>query len=286
MTAPRALIAEDEPLLAQALRQELRQAWPGLEVTGLAPDGLGALRAALDDRPDLLFLDIRMPGMDGLEVAQAVMEEWPDDGRPLPLIVFVTAYDQYAVQAFERHAVDYLLKPVQGARLAATCQRLQALLAQRGAASGPSVPDGPATGEPAPALDPLLAQLRQLLAGAPGGLGGALTVPPPRLRVVQAQVGGTVHLVPVEEVLYFEAADKYVRVVTAAKEHLIRLSLRELLPQLDPERFWQVHRGVVVQIAQVQQALRDEAGKVTLVLRGHPDRLTVSRLYAGLFKGM
>ncbi len=144
MTAARALIAEDEPLLAQALRHELGQAWPALEVVGHAGDGPAALSQALAQRPDLLFLDIRMPGMDGLEVAQAVMEDWPEDGGPLPLVVFVTAYDQYAVQAFERHAVDYLLKPVTASRLAATCQRLQGLLAQRRAAPA-AAPASPAS---------------------------------------------------------------------------------------------------------------------------------------------
>lgn len=266
-----ALIAEDEPLIAAALRADLLRAWPGLQVVAQVGDGLSAVQQALALRPRICFLDIRMPGQDGLQVAQALAEDWPDDGTPFPLIVFVTAYDQYALQAFEREAVDYLLKPVDAPRLAQCVQRLQRLLAQ-----------------PAPptALDDTLAQLRGLL-GAAGLAGAAPAQPqPPRLEMIQAGVGSTLHLVPVDEVLYFEAADKYVRVVTADKEHLIRLSLRELLPQLDDQRFWQVHRGLVVQARAIATAQREPSGKVLLTLRGRPEQLTASRLYAHLFKGM
>lgn len=263
-----ALIAEDEDLLAQALRQELRRAWPGLSVVAHAPDGDSAVDEALAHLPELLFLDIRMPGRSGLEAAQAIVEDWPAE-RPLPLIVFVTAYDQYALQAFEASAVDYLLKPVQPARLVAACQRLRGLLASRR-------PGAPAAGAQG---DLLMQQLRQLI-GAPA------TNPVPLLSVIQASAGSVVHMVPVEEVVYFEAADKYVRVLTADREHLIRISLRELLPQLDPQRFWQVHRGTVVQAREIAQALRDDAGRVQLVLRQRPERLNVSRIYAPRFKGM
>jgi DNA-binding LytR/AlgR family response regulator len=265
-----ALIAEDEPLLAQALQAELARTWPGLRVLAHAPDGDSAIEQALALLPELLFLDIRMPGRSGLEAAQAVVEDWPAE-RPLPLVVFITAYDQYALQAFEASAVDYLLKPVQPARLAAACQRLRGLLAVRR-------PGAAATDGDAAQGEQLMSQLRQLLGSPTGGA--------PLLSVIQASVGSVVHMVPVEDVVYFEAADKYVRVLTADQEHLIRTSLRELLPQLDPQRFWQVHRGTVVQAREIAQALRDESGRVQLVLRRRPEKLQVSRLYAPRFKGM
>ncbi len=270
MSAPTALIAEDEPLLAAGLRADLARLWPELQVVAMAGDGQQAVDQALALKPALCFLDIRMPGLSGLEAARALAEDWPGDVHSphFPLLVFVTAYDQYALQAFDAQAVDYLLKPVDGERLAACVQRLQRTLATRQGA--------------AQELQASVAQLRALL--------GA-TAPPavpavPRLQVIPAQVGSTVHLVPVAEVIYFEAADKYLRVVTAEREHLIRLSLRELLPQLDPAVFWQVHRGTVVQARCIASARRDESGKAFLALKGRSETLTVSRLYAHLFKGM
>jgi DNA-binding LytR/AlgR family response regulator len=259
-----ALIAEDEPLLAAGLRADLARLWPELQLVAAVGDGHQALEQALALRPDVCFLDIRMPGMSGIEAAQALAEDWPD-AQPFPLLVFVTAFDQYALQAFERQAVDYLLKPVTPERLTACVQRLQRMLAQRG--------DAAAT------MSTTLEQLRGLLGAAPIPAAA-------RLQVIQAQVGNTVHLLPVAEVIYFEAADKYVRVITAESEHLIRLSLRELLPQLDPAQFWQVHRGTVVQARCIASARREESGKVTLALRGRPETLVASRLYAHLFKGM
>jgi len=274
---PRCLIAEDEPLLAQGLRQDLARLWPALEVATIVGDGLSAVAQALALRPEICFLDIRMPGCTGLEAAQALAEDWPDESA-FPLLVFVTAYDDYALQAFQAQAVDYLIKPVEPKRLAACVARLQTRLAERG--SRP-----PGTG-----LEQTLDQLRALLgasAGTPAGnSAGSSAAPPQRLAVIQAQSGNLVHLVPVEDVLYFEAADKYVRVITADREHLIRLSLRELLPQLDPQQFWQVHRGTVVQAKAITSARREETGKVTLSLRGRNEKLTASRLYAHLFKGM
>jgi DNA-binding LytR/AlgR family response regulator len=261
-----ALIAEDEPLLAAALHADLARLWPQLRVVAQAGDGHQALEQALALKPALCFLDIRMPGLSGLEVARALAEDWPDGGATFPLLVFVTAYDQYAIQAFDAQAVDYLLKPVQPERLAHCVQRLQRTLATRGDAAA--------------AMGTALQQLRGLL-GAPGAAPAA-----PRLQVIQAQVGNTVHLMPIQDVIYFEAADKYVRVVTAEREHLIRLSLRELLPQLDPAQFWQVHRGTVVQARCIASARRDESGKAFLTLRGRPEVITASRLYAHLFKGM
>ena len=265
MTTARALMAEDEPLLALGLQADLATLWPALEIVAQVGDGQSAVERALALRPDVCFLDIRMPGTSGLEAAQALAEDWPA-GTPFPLIVFVTAYDQYALQAFEAQAVDYLVKPVDRGRLEACVQRLQARLAAG-----------------LPAGDALQRSVQQLR----GLLGMALPAPvAPRLEVIQAQVGATVHLVPVDEVLYFEAADKYVRVVTVDREHLIRLPLKDLLPQLDPQRFWQVHRGTVVQARCIATARRDESGKVFLSLRGRPETLSASRLYAHLFKGM
>lgn len=264
---PTALIAEDEPLLAAGLRAELARLWPALQVLATVGDGHQALEQALALKPSVCFLDIRMPGLSGLEVARALAEDWPD-GAAFPLLVFVTAYDQYAIEAFDAQAVDYLLKPVLPERLAACVQRLQRTLATRGDAAS--------------SMQATLQQLRGLLS-APAAPGAAAL---PRLQVVQAQVGATVHLVPIDEVLYFEAADKYVRVVTAEREHLIRMSLRELLPQLDPAVFWQVHRGTVVQARCIASARRDDSGKAFLKLRGRPETITASRLYAHLFKGM
>lgn len=263
-----ALIAEDETLLRTELQAELARLWPDLRILASVAHGAAAVEQALALRPQVLFLDIRMPGMSGLEAAQALAEDWPE-GVAFPLVVFATAYDQYAVQAFERAAFDYVVKPVQVDRLALTCTRLQAALAAR-----TSTPQ---------AMDETLAQLREVLAatGATGQAPGAQ-----RLSVIQAGVGTAIHLVPIDEVTYFEAADKYVRVVTADREHLIRTSLRELIPQLDPQRFWQVHRGTVVRADAIATAVREESGKLTLSLRGSPDKLVASRLYAHLFKAM
>jgi DNA-binding LytR/AlgR family response regulator len=275
-----ALIAEDEPLLAANLQAELVRLWPELRILATVGDGASALQQGLALQPDLLFLDIRMPGMSGLEAAEALAEDWPAGGRPLPLLVFVTAYDEYALRAFERAALDYVLKPVQPERLAKTCARLRAALQARTQAEVSE-----------DALGPMLDQLRGLFgAGSAGGVGaagpnGASSAAAP-LRMIQASAGNTVTMIPVNEVVYFEAADKYVRVITAEREHLIRLSLRELLQQLDPQQFWQIHRGTVVRADAIASATRDEAGKLTLNLRGHCARLTVSRLYADRFKGM
>lgn len=290
MNAPRCLIAEDEPLLAASLRADLAALWPELQVAAVVGDGLSAVAQTLALRPQLCFFDIRMPGCTGLEAAQALAEDWPDgaDAPPFPLLVFVTAYDAYALQAFEAQAVDYLVKPVDRTRLAACLTRLRTRLGPAAAAAAVTA-GAPDPGSPqADALQQTLVQLRALLGAVPGVAAGASGAAgtAPRLAVVQAQVGNLVHLVPVEDVLYFEAADKYVRVVTAEREHLIRTSLKELLPQLDPQAFWQVHRGTVVQARAIASARREESGKVTLTLKGCADKLIASRLYAHLFKGM
>ncbi|CAM2153492.1 Uncharacterized response regulatory protein VV2_1193 [Pararobbsia alpina] len=278
-----ALIAEDEPLLAAALQAELARQWPELEVVAAVADGQSAVDRALEHRPEVVFLDIRMPGLSGLDAAEALAEDWPDEVGPLPLCVFVTAYDEYAVRAFDHAAIDYVLKPVVPERLAKTCSRLRDALEARRAAAHSGSGDGQnqpqqRQGVSAGAFDDMTVRLRALLAGTPG-----MTEP---LRVIQAAAGNTITMIPVDEVVYFEAADKYVRVVTADREHLIRLSLRDLRDQLDPARFWQIHRGTIVRADAVASAVRDEAGKLSLTLRGQADRLTVSRLYADRFKPM
>ncbi|WP_343628195.1 LytTR family DNA-binding domain-containing protein [Roseateles sp.] len=289
---PTALIAEDEELLAAHLRQELKALWPTLDVVAMAAHGEEAVTLALRHRPEVCFFDIRMPGMTGLEAAAQLADDWPD-GTPFPLLVFVTAYDQFALQAFERAAVDYVLKPVQRERLAQTVGRLQAALAQRQT--------------PPAALESAIEQLRGLLAvgavpaaGASSGtavaapVGGSaagdnssapLSSTPP-LRHLQVGVGDAIVMVPLDEVVYLEAADKYVRVMTADQEYLVRISLRELLPQLDAQRFWQVHRGHIVHVDAIDRVHRDESGKLTLRLRRRPEKLAVSRMYGHLFRAM
>lgn len=274
------LIAEDEALLAADLLAQLTRLWPDLHCVASVADGKTAVEQALALQPDVLFLDIRMPGMTGLDAAQALAEDWPDNAKPFPLLVFVTAYDQYALHAFEQAALDYVLKPVQPDRLEKTCARLQAALRQRAQSQ---------TAEPS--LEAAIRSLRTLLhvdadahADTARPQGKASAASP--LRLIQASAGNTITMVPIADVLYFEAADKYVRLVTAEREHLIRISLRDLQLQLDPESFWQVHRSTIVRSDAIASALRDDTGKLTLTLRGHPDKLSVSRLYADRFRGM
>lgn len=265
---PTALIAEDEPLLAQALQAALAQAWPALQVVASVGDGHSAVAQALQLRPDVLFFDIRMPGLDGLEAAAALAEQWPDS-QPFPALVFVTAYDQYAVQAFEAEAVDYLLKPVLPERLQKTVAKLQAALGLR-------------TQQAAPHFDATLAQLRNLL-GVQAPTAPTASTP---LQFIQASLGCQIHMVPLAEVVYFEAADKYVRVLTAHNEYTVRTPLKELLPRLPADTFWQIHRGTLVRASSIARVWRDEAGKQFVALRERPEKLTVSRLYAHLFKAM
>ena len=265
---PTALIAEDEPLLAAALQQMLAQAWPGLEVQACVGDGHAAVQQALALRPEVVFLDIRMPGQDGLQAAAELAECWPLAETPFPELVFVTAYDQYAIQAFEAQAMDYLLKPVQLDRLHKTVARLQARRAARQAAPA--------------ALESTLEQLRGLLGRGQQASGG----PARRLSVLQASQGQDIHLVAVDKLLYLEAADKYVRACTEAQAYWVRTPLKELYEQLDPEAFWQVHRGTVVRVAAIAKVVRDEQGRLWLHLHGRPERLAVSRLHAQRFKAM
>lgn len=248
----KAIIADDEPLLAQSLKTALGEVWPELEVAVVVPNGLEAVEATERVRPDVAFLDIRMPGLDGLEAAAEIADRL---GEAAPAIVFVTAYDEYATKAFEVAAVDYVLKPVALERLASTVARLKAK--QRG-------------------FEELALQLRSLGAVAPRGQ---------LLKQVRAGAGNAVKIIPIDEVCYFQAADKYTTVVTAAGEDLIRTPLKELAAQL-PEAFQQVHRGTIVNLRHVASAVRDETGRVTLRLRERRETLAVSRIYADLFKAM
>lgn len=276
-----ALIAEDEPLLAQALRAELAAAWPELEVLATVADGRSAVREALQLLPQVLFFDIRMPGQDGLAAAAELADAWPADEAPMPQLVFVTAYDEYAARAFDAQAIDYVLKPVQPERLRRTVARLQQALEPQRNGAAPSAED---------ALAGTLAQWRQMLAaaGGAGGLPAAGGAAPLKLIAASeaGSAGSTVRMVPIDEVLYFEAADKYVRVLTATREYLIRTPLKQLLPQLDAGVFWQVHRATVVRSDAIESVHRDEAGKQHLALRGRAEKIPVSRLYAHLFKAM
>ena len=269
---PTALIAEDESLLAEALKAELARLWPELSIVASVGDGASAVELALSTLPDVLFFDIRMPGMSGIEAAATLADAWVTEGpgaKPFPALVFVTAYDQYAVAAFEAQAMDYLLKPVQADRLRKTVSKLRSALSNRA--------------QTAIDFEATMGQLRALLAGTPGQ-----TAAP--LKVIQASItsaqGSTIHMVPIDEVLYFEAADKYVRVLTTEREYLIRTPLKELVGQLDPQVFWQIHRGTVVRALAITSVNRDEAGKTNLSLRGIPGKLSVSRLYSHLFKAM
>jgi DNA-binding LytR/AlgR family response regulator len=288
LRAPTALIAEDEPLLAQALARELAAAWPELQLVATVGDGLSAVRETLALQPDLLFFDVRMPGLSGLDAAADIADQWPAE-QALPLLVFITAYDEYAVQAFERAAVDYLLKPLQSARLQQCLERIRPLAQQRIAQpaihnvakiSDTGLPSGLDSVATPSALD----QLRQLLVGEPQQAAPAL------LQRLQVGVGSTIAMVAINDVQYFEAADKYVRVVTQHKEHLIRTPIKDLLPQLDPQVFWQIHRSTVVRASAIDTVRRDDAGRLRVSLHanaaGRCEVLAVSRLFAHVFKAM
>ena len=271
---PTALIAEDEPILAAALAQALTRLWPQLQLLPPASNGVAALETSLRLEPDLLFLDIRMPGKTGLEVAAELAEEWPDtpNAPPFPLLAFVTAYDEYALQAFEQAAVDYVLKPVSDARLERTVQRMQQRLAARSS--------------PQAELENILGQLRALTPAPQPPAPAPAQAPGAPLHYLRAGVGNEVRLIPVADVLYFEAGDKYVNVVTRHGESLLRTPLKDLLAQLDSRQFWQVHRATVVNAGAIEAALRDETGKLRLRLRDHARLIPVSRLYAHLFRQM
>ncbi|HXZ48473.1 MAG TPA: LytTR family DNA-binding domain-containing protein [Usitatibacter sp.] len=255
---PRAVVAEDEALLREEMVARLREAWPELEVAAACEDGAEAVEAIAEHRPEVAFLDIRMPGLTGLEVAAAAAES-----SPSTQIVFVTAYDQYAIDAFERGAVDYLLKPLAPDRLAATVKRLKARLA---------------SGETGTrALAAIVEQLRSTLPAEAKG---------PPLAWITASVGKETRLIMVDDVIYLKAEDKYTVVVTAEGEALIRKPIRELLHLLDPAVFKQVHRSTLVNMHAIAGVTRDESGRGTIRLRHRPETLAVSLSYMPLFRNM
>lgn len=280
MSAVIALIAEDEPLLAQSLQRDLSQLWPEL-VIHLATDGLQAVEKALSVLPQVLFFDVRMPGQSGLEAAQDIAERWPAERR-LPLLVFVTAFDEYAVKAFEQAAIDYLVKPVKMQRLAQSLERIRPLALIE---STQSATQFIANHAPEAIEEQLTQSLRALLRIQSAGAS-----PPSRLQRIQASVGNQIVMLPLAEVAYFEAADKYVRVIAGIespqRELLIRTPIKDLLPQLDPDEFWQIHRGTLVRASLIDSVHRDESGRLSVSLLGRGDKLSVSRLYATLFKAM
>ena len=253
-----ALIAEDEPLLRQALAAQLQRLWPELRIVAECEDGAAALEALETLKPDLAFLDIRMPGVTGIDVARAL-----ETLSPQTQVVFITAYDQYAIDAFERGAVDYLLKPVADERLLATRQRLLARL-QAGA------PDRR-----------LLDQLLEQLARRPAGNSAT-----PPLAWITASNGRETRLVMLEDVLYFRADSKYTAVVTAGEELLLRSPLRELAEVLDPQCFRQVHRSTIVNMKAVAAVSRDDSGRGVLRLKQRSETLVVSQPFMSLFRGM
>lgn len=258
------MIADDERLLRQQLRARLEQVWPQLEIVAEARHGAEAVQEVERHRPDVVFLDIRMPGMDGIEAARSIAQLSVGTDEWLPEVVFVTAYDQHAVQAFEQGACDYLLKPVEPARLLRTAQRLSQRLTSRGGNDEVF----------APSLQHLLHQLSNT--GKPRAY----------LSMIQASVGSSVHMMPVHEVLFFISDEKYTRVQTALREALIRKPIKELVDELDPGMFWQIHRSTLVNVQAIEQVSRDAHGRQRVKLRGHEQLLEVSRSYAGLFKGM
>jgi DNA-binding LytR/AlgR family response regulator len=261
MTSPTitAIICDDEPRLAEALQAQLQSAWPDLHIVALGHSGGEALSLVAEHAPDIAFLDIRMPGLSGMEVARQLAGS-PD----APHIVFVTAYDAHAMEAFDARAVDYLLKPVKAARLQETVDRLRAALQTR----------TPATGSPQFNAE-MLQALQQL-------------VPAQRktLKWLNCGQGTEIDVIAISEVLFFQSRDKYTAVVTADKERYIRTPLKELMNELDPDEFWQVHRSSVIRVAAIERVLRDEMSRMHVKMRGSPEKIAVSGAFTGLFKQM
>jgi DNA-binding LytR/AlgR family response regulator len=252
--APSAVVADDERLMREQIIGRLKEAWPELSIVGEASNGREAVALVQSLEPDIVFLDIRMPGMDGIQAAQALA------GRVH--VVFVTAHDQYAISAFEHGAVDYVLKPADPERVVLTCQRLRERIKQ----------------EPDPMND-LLAQLSQRL-GADG------LKPREYMRWVQASVGANIRMIPTSDILFFRAEDKYTRVQTQRFEALIRKPIKELIDELDPDEFWQIHRSTVVRVDAVEQVSRDFRGRQIVHVKGSEEKLEVSRTFNHLFKQM
>ena len=264
---PTALIADDEPHLAAHLQAQLAALWPELRLLDVARNGIEAAELIAAHAPDIAFLDIKMPGLSGLEVAQGI--------EGTTRVVFVTAYDEFAVQAFEQAALDYLLKPVTTERLARTVERLRQALTATASTSAKAATD-----------DARLAiALQRLLPGA-AAASSSLSSSTRRLRYVRASQGDLTQQIAVADVLFFRADDKYTCVQTAAGEHLIRTPIAELAAQLDPDMFWQVHRATLVNLRFVAGTRRDDLSRVFVRIHGHAVELPVSRAYVHLFKAM
>lgn len=252
----KAIIADDEKELRTYLKRMLAETWPQLEVCGEASNGKEALKMIDALAPHIAFLDIQMPGLSGLDVAKNIAS--------VCRIVFITAYDQYAVEAFEREAVDYLVKPVTKERLLQTINRLKKQLQ--------SSPEPPA--DLARMIEQVLANLKEN------------KKTDPYLHWIKTQHKESVRLIPVEEVDYFQAGDKYTLVKTARGEALIKKSIRELSEELDPQKFWQIHRGTIVNVSKIENVGRSFTGRGILSFKNRPETLTVSRQYLHLFKQM
>jgi len=275
----RALIADDERLLREQLRARLLEVWPDLEIIGEAKNGAEAVQLTEEQHPDLVFLDIRMPGMTGIEAARAIAQlptdDDTEDGWLGCEIVFITAYDQYAIEAFEQGVVDYVLKPAERDRLAVTVERIKRRLAQRRSSGGDD--SGAATNGPS------AAEMQQLLQKLTSRMDPGKA---PALRWIQATVGQNIQMIPVEEVLFFISDEKYTRVQTATLEALIRKPIKELIEELDANVFWQIHRSTLVNTKFIAGVSRDLRGRQLVSVKGHPEKLEVSRSFTGLFKGM
>ncbi len=284
----RALIADDERLMREQLRTRLHEVWPELQIVAEAKNGIEAVALTEQHRPDIVFLDIRMPGLSGVEAARQIAQlpTFDDaDGWPGCEIVFITAYDQYAVEAFEQGVVDYVLKPAERERLAVTVGRIRQRMAARraaAAAQGANVDAAAATDAPLP-LPAHTPQMQQLLQTLSRQLNPNT---PPKLQWIQATVGSNIQMIPVEDVLFFISDEKYTRVQTATVEALIRKPIKELIDELDMNLFWQVHRSTLVNVKAVAGVSRDLRGRQLVAVKGHPEKLEVSRSFTGLFKGM
>ena len=266
----RAVLADDERLMREQLRSRLTEVWPELEIVAEAKNGLEAVELTREHKPDLVFLDIRMPGLTGVDAARQIAQLPEDDDWLVPEIVFITAYDQYAVEAFEQGVADYVLKPAERDRLQLTVARIKKRLAQR---------------EGSEAVESSSAPLQQLLhkLGAQVSGGGAK---PSYLQWIQATVGQAIQMIPVEDVLFFISDEKYTRVQTAKVEALIRKPIKELVDELDPQVFWQIHRSTLVNARAIDGITRDFRGRQLVGVRGLTEKLEVSRSYTHLFKGM
>ena len=280
----RALIADDERLMREQLRARLAEVWPDLEIVAEAKNGLEAVALTEQHHPDIVFLDIRMPGLTGVEAARQIsqlptFEEANNQAWPGCEIVFITAYDQYAVQAFEQGVVDYVLKPAERDRLTVTVRRIRSRMTARRVAAEAS----DSAGSSANVLPTHTPQMQQLLQTLSRQLNPQA---PPKLQWIQATVGPNIQMIPVEDVLFFISDEKYTRVQTATVEALIRKPIKELLDELDMNLFWQIHRSTLVNTKAIAGVSRDMRGRQLVAVRGHGEKLEVSRSFAGLFKGM